>query len=174
MIINKFHYRQLNDVQRKYFDATTLELRQRLNYAFRNPVLDDETSGTFGKYSKSENLYKIKYFNRINKQLQPIPFERYYYLLNVGVDSKGSFVEYVMVYDKLYDPVIRLIYILAVCALLCYFYYSYSIGAMSMVSAIALGLIVLSSIIIMFKKSNESEEECKKVDRIIAKTISEL
>ena len=174
MIINKFHYKQLTEPEKVYIDATTLEIRQKLNSVFKTPTAEDDMTGIFGKYYKLDKMYKIKYIYTRNKQLQPMTFERYHYLLDVNEDSNGAYVEYAMVYDKLYDPLIRVVYILAVCAVLFYLYNSTSKGVMSPFSAITLGSIILASVVLVFKKSKESKEECAKANALIKKVISEI
>lgn len=172
MNINKFHYKQLTEPCKIYLDETALEIRQRLNMAFKTPINDEnEVTGIYGKYSKSEKLYKIKYIYARNRQLQPMLYERYYYLLEIGEDSKGAYVEYVMVYDKLYDPVIRIIYILAVFGIILYLYKAYATGVMMAFSAIALSVIALLSTILVFKKSKESQQECSKGEKTLKSLI---
>lgn len=172
MNINKFHYKQLTEPCRIYLDETTLEIRQRLNMAFKTPINDeDETTGIYGKYYKSEKLYKIKYIYARNRQLQPMLYERYYYLLEIGEDSKGAYVEYVMVYDKLYDPFIRIVYILAVIGIILYLYKAYITGVMMSFSAIALSVIALLSTMLVFKKSKESQQECSKGEKTLKSLI---
>lgn len=172
MNINNFHYKQMSEPCKIYLDETALEIRQRLNMAFKTPINDEnEVTGIYGKYSKSEKLYKIKYIYARNRQLQPMLYERYYYLLEIGEDSKGAYVEYVMVYDKLYDPVIRIIYILAVFGIILYLYKAYATGVMMAFSAIALSVIALLSTILVFKKSKESQQECSKGEKTLKSLI---
>lgn len=174
MQINKIHYEQLEETKRIYINATTLKIREKLNNAFRNPTVEDDMTGIFGKFYKLDKMYKVKYIYERNKQLQPMTFDRYHYLLDVGEDDKGTYIEYAMVYDKLYDPLIRLVYILAIFAVLGYLYYAQSIGAMSLMSAVVLGLIVAASVILVFKKSKESQEECKKADALLQILIDKI
>ena len=174
MEINKIHYKQLSESKKIYIDASTLKIREKLNIAFKSPTAEDDMTGIFGKYYKLDKLYKVKYIYTRNKQLQPMTFDRYHYLLDVGQDENGSYIEYAMVYDKLYDPLIRLVYILAVCAVLGYLFYAQSLGAMNKMSAVVLGLIVTASIILVFKKSKESVEECQKAEILLKKLISDI
>lgn len=174
MEINKLHYKQLSETKKIYIDATTLKIREKLNIAFKNPTAEDDMTGIFGKYYKLDKMYKVKYIYTRNKQLQPMTFDRYHYLLDVGEDQNGSYVEYAMVYDKLYDPLIRVVYIVAVFAILAYLLYSYKLGAMSIFSAGVLGAIVVSSIVLVFKKSKESQEECQKAEILFKNLISEI
>ena len=174
MEINKIHYEQLSEPQKIYFDLPTIKIREKLNVAFKNPTCEDDMTGIFGKYYKLDKMYKIKYIFERNKQLQPQTFERFYYLLDVGEDENGSYIEYVMVYDKLFDPLIRLVYILAVCAVLAYLYYVYSQEAMQAFSAITLGVIVMSSVVLVFKKSKESASECEKAEKLLKKLIIDI
>ena len=174
MEINKIHYKQLTDTQKIYLDAPTVKIREKLNATFKNPTAEDDLTGIFGKFDKIDKMYKVKYIYTRNKQLQPMTFERYHYLLDVGEDANGSYIEYAMVYDKLYDPLIRLVYLLAVCAVLAYLYYVTIKGTMSSFSAITLGIIVLASLALVFKKSKESKEECAKGEVLIKNIISEL
>lgn len=174
MEINKIHYKQLSEPKRIYIDATTLKIREKLNIAFKTPTAEDDMTGIFGKYYKLDKLYKVKYIYTRNKQLQPMTFDRYYYLLDVGEDENGSYVEYAMVYDKLYDPLIRIVYIVAVFGILAYLLYSYKLGAMSIFSAGVLGAIVVASIALVFKKSKESQEECQKAENLFKNLVSDI
>ena len=174
MEINKIRYKKLSDTKKIYLDATTLKIREKLNIAFKTPTAEDDMTGIFGKFYKLDKMYKVKYIYTRNKQLQPMTFDRYHYLLDVGEDEKGSYVEYAMVYDKLYDPLIRLVYILAVCAVLGYLYYAQSLGAMSMMSAVVLGLIVTASVVLVFKKPKETQEECQKAETLLKRLIEQI
>ena len=174
MNINKTHYKVLGEPKKVYLDMTTPEIRQKLNIAFKNPTAEDDLTGIFGKFYKLDKMYKVKYIYTRNKQLQPQTFERYHYLLDVGEDSQGSYIEYVMVYDKLYDPVIRLVYILAVCAVLAYLFYNYKLGVMNAFSAGVLGVLIAASVILVFKKGKETLEECLKVENLLLNLIKEI
>ncbi len=174
MEINKTHYKILGETQKIYLDMTTLEIREKLNLAFKNPTAEDDMTGVFGKYSKMDKMYKLKYIYTRNRQLQPMTFDRYHYLVDIGEDEAGSYIEYVMVYDKLFDPLIRFVYILAVCAIIAYLFYLFKNGAMSKFSAAFLsGLIALSTVLV-FKKAKESAEECQKAGKLFEKLISEM
>lgn len=174
MEINKFHYKQLTEPKKIYIDATTLKIREKLNVAFKTPTAEDDMTGIFGKFNKLDKMYKVKYIYSRNKQLQPMTFDRYHYLVDVGEDENGSYIEYAMVYDKLYDPLIRLVYIIAVFAVLVYLLYSYKLGAMSVFSAGVLGTIVVASVVLVFKKSKESKEKCQKAEVLLKKLISDI
>lgn len=174
MNINKTHYKVLSEPKKVYLDMSTLEIHQKLNVAFKNPTAEDDLTGVFGKFDKLDKMYKVKYIFTRNKQLQPMTFERYHYLLDVGEDSQGSYIEYTMVYDKLYDPVIRLVYILAVCAVLAYLFYNYKTGVMNVFSAGVLGVLVASSVILVFKRGKETQEECLKAEELLLNLIKEM
>ena len=174
MEINKIHYKQLTETKKIYIDATTLKIREKLNVAFKNPTAEDDMTGIFGKFNKLDKMYKLKYIHTRNKQLQPMTFDRYHYLVDVGSDENGSYIEYAMIYDKLYDPLIRLVYIIAVFAVLTYLLYAYKLGTMSVFSAGVLGAIVVSSVVLVFKKSKETVEECKKTENLFKKFISDI
>ncbi len=174
MEINKFHYKQLTEPKKIYIDATTLKIREKLNVAFKTPTAEDDMTGIFGKFYKLDKMYKVKYIYTRNKQLQPMTFDRYHYLVDVGSDENGSYIEYAMVYDKLYDPLIRLTYILAVFGILAYLFYLYKLNAMSVFSAGILGLIIVASVGLVFKKSKETEEECKKAENLFENLISDI
>lgn len=174
MEINKFHYKQLTEPKKIYIDATTLKIREKLNVAFKTPTAEDDMTGIFGKFYKLDKMYKVKYIYTRNKQLQPMTFDRYHYLVDVGSDENGSYIEYAMVYDKLYDPLIRLTYILAVFGILAYIFYLYKLNAMSVFSAGILGLIIVASVGLVFKKSKETEEECKKAENLFKNLISDI
>lgn len=174
MEINKIHYKQLSEPKKIYIDASTLKIREKLNVAFKTPTAEDDMTGIFGKFYKLDKMYKVKYIYTRNKQLQPMTFDRYHYLVDIGEDENGSYIEYAMVYDKLYDPFIRLVYIIAVFAVLAYLLYSYKLGAMSIFSAGVLGAIVLVSVALVFKKSKESQEECQKAENLFKNLISDI
>lgn len=174
MNINKTHYKVLSEPQKVYLDLTTLEIRQKLNVAFKSPTAEEDMTGIFGKFYKLDKMYKVKYIYTRNKQLQPQTFDRYHYLADVGEDEKGAYIEYAMVYDKLYDPLIRLVYIVAVLAVLGYLFYSYKAGAMNIFTSGVLGVVVFASVFLVFKKSKESAEECKKAEALFKKLVSEL
>ncbi len=174
MTINKFHYKQLSEVKKIYVDASTLKIREKLNVAFKTPTAEDDMTGIFGKFYKLDKMYKVKYIYTRNKQLQPMTFDRYHYLVDVGSDENGSYIEYVMVYDKLYDPLIRLTYVLAVFGILAYLFYLFKLNAMSVFSAGVLGTIIVASVGLVFKKSKETEVECKKAENLFKNLISDI
>ena len=174
MEINKFHYKQLTEPKKIYIDATTLKIREKLNAAFKTPTAEDDMTGIFGKFNKLDKMYKLKYIHTRNKQLQPMTFDRYHYLVDIDEDENGSYIEYVMVYDKLYDPLIRLVYILAVCVVLGYLYYVYINDGMSLFSSLILSAVVLASVALVFKKSKESKEECQKAENLLKNFISDI
>lgn len=174
MNINKTHYKVLSETKKIYLDMTTLEIREKLNFAFKNPTAEDDMTGIFGKYYKLDKMYKLKYIYTRNKQLQPMTFDRYHYLVDIGEDEKGSYIEYVMVYDKLFDPLIRLVYILAVCAIIAYLFYLYKSNVMEKFSAGFMSILIALSTALVFKKAKESEEECKKAEKLFQKLVSEL
>lgn len=174
MIINKTHYKILGEVKKIYLDMSTIQIREKLNILLKTPTAEDDLTGIFGKFYKLDKMYKVKYIYTRNKQLQPMTFERYHYLVDVGEDENGSYIEYAMVYDKLYDPLIRITYILAVVAVLAYLMYSYKLGAMSIFSAGVLGAIVVASVALVFKKSKETKEECQKAEELFINLVSEM
>lgn len=174
MEINKFHYKVLSEPQKIYLNIPTVKIREKLNVAFKNPTCEDDMTGIFGKYAKLDKMYKVKYIHSRNKQLQPETFDRYHYLLDVGEDEKGTYIEYAMVYDKLYDPLIRLVYILVVCAVLAYLYYMYSQKVMTSLSAGVLGVVISATVFLVFKKSKETAEECKKAEALLKKFMLEI
>lgn len=174
MEINKTRYKVLEKPHKLYLDMTTLEIREKLNIAFLKPVSEDDMTGILGKYLKADKLYRIKYIYTRNKQLQPQTFDRYYYLLDVDEDEKGTFIEYMLVYDKLFEPLVRTAYILAALAVAAYLAYMGYKNAISRFSAGVLIIIVLSTVGVIFKKPKETAEECKKAERIIEKIISDL
>ena len=174
MEINKFHYKQLTEPKKIYIDATTLKIREKLNVAFKTPTAEDDMTGIFGKFNKLDKMYKLKYIHTRNKQLQPMTFDRYHYFVDIDEDENGSYIEYAMVYDKLYDPLIRLVYIIAVFAVLAYLLYAYKLGAMSIFSSGVLGAIVTASVALVFKKSKESKEECQKAEILFKNLVSDI
>lgn len=174
MNINKTHYKVLSEPKKIYLDMSTLEIRQRLNTAFKTPTAEEDMTGILGKFYKLDKMYKLKYIYKRNNQLQPMTFDRYHYLVDIGEDEKGAYIEYVMVYDKLYDPLIRLVYVLAVCAVLAYLFYLYKKQVMGMTSASVLGVLVALSTVLVFKKAKESAEECRKAEVLFEKIIEEI
>ena len=174
MEINKTRYKVLEKPHKLYLDMTTLKIREKLNIAFRKPVSEDDMTGILGKYLKADKLYRIKYIYTRNKQLQPQTFDRYYYLLDVDEDENGTFIEYMLVYDKLFEPLVRTAYILAALAVAAYLAYMGYKNAISRFSAGVMIIIVLSTVCVIFKKPKETAEECKKAERIIEKIISDL
>lgn len=174
MNINKTHYKVLSKTKKVYLDKTTLEIRERLNALLKTPTAEEDLTGIYGKFYKLDKMYKVKYIYTRNKQLQPMTFERYHYLVDIGEDKKGSYIEYAMVYDKLYDPLIRLVYILAVLGILGYLMYSYKLGAMSIFSAGVLGAVIVASVALVFKKSKESQEECQKAEKLFLNLIKDI
>ena len=174
MNINKTHYKILSEPKKVYLDMSTLEIRQKLNHSFKNPTAEDDLTGIYGKFYKLDKMYKVKYIYTRNKQLQPMTYERYHYLLDVCEDEQGAYIEYAMVYDKLYDPIIRLVYILAVCAVLAYLFYNYKTGVMNSFSAGVLGVLIAASVILVFKKGRETEEECSKTEQLLLNLITDM
>ena len=174
MNINKMHYKVLTEPKKIYLNMTTLEIREKLNLKFKNPTSEEDMTGIFGKYHKLDKMYKMKYIYKRNKQLQPQTFDRYHYLVDIGEDDKGSYIEYVMVYDKLFDPLIRLTYIVAACAVIAYLFYLYKTETMQQSSTIIMSGIILLSSVLVFKKAKETQEECSKAEELFEKLISEL
>lgn len=174
MYINKTHYKVMDEPKKIYVDLSSLELREKLNVAFKKPTAEDDMTGIFGKYDKLDKMYKLKYIYTRNKQLQPLTFDRFHYLVDIGEDANGTFIEYVMVYDKLFDPLIRLVYIFAVCAIIGYLFYLFKNGAMSKFSAAFLSGLICLSVALVFKKAKESAEECKKAEILFKKLVSEI
>lgn len=174
MEIKKLHYKVLKEPEKIYVNMSTVEIREKLNMAFKTPTSEDDMTGIFGKYNKLDKMYKVKYIYTRNNQLQPQTFDRYHYLVDIGEDSNGTFVEYAMVYDKLFDPLIRLVYILAVCAIIAYLYYLYKNGAMQKITSMGMSVIIALSSILVFKKSKETQEECLKAEILFKKLIDEI
>ncbi len=174
MEISKIHYKVLSEPEKVYFNISTLTLREKLNVAFKNPTVEDDMTGIFGKFYKLDKKYKLKYIYSRNKQLQPQTYERFYYLVDIGEDENGTFVEYVMVYDRLYDPIIRLVYIVAACAIIGYLFYLFKNGTMSKISAGILSCLITLSIALVFKKTKESQEICKKAEGLFKNLLREI
>ena len=174
MKINKRKYKIIGESHKIYCDMPTVKLREKLNVALSKPYSEDDMTGILGKYLKREDLYRVKYIFSRNRQLQPRTFDRYYLLAEVDSDENGSYVEYVMVYDKLFEPLIRTVYILAAAAAIVYLYYMYRKQVMNVFSAGVLAAIIVASALVMFKKSNETAEECKKAEKILKRLIFDL
>ena len=174
MDINKTHYKVIDEPKKIYVDLSSLELREKLNVAFKKPTAEDDMTGIFGKYDKLDKMYKVKYIYTRNKQLQPLTFDRFYYLVDIGEDSNGTYIEYAMVYDKLFDPLIRLVYILAVFGILAYLFYLFKNGAMSKFSAFFLSGLISLSVVLVFKKAKESAEVCKKAEILFKNLVSKI
>ena len=60
MEINKTHYKVLGESKKIHVNMTTLEAREKLNIAFKNPTAEDDMTGIFGKYSKNPPAKKIQ------------------------------------------------------------------------------------------------------------------
>lgn len=174
MEINKIHYKVLRDPEKIYLNMSTVEIREKLNTAFKTPTAEDDMTGIFGKYNKLDKMYKLKYIYTRNNQLQPQTFERYHYLIDIGEDEKGAFVEYAMVFDKLYDPLIRLVYILAVCAVIVYLFYLYKNNAMQKTTSMVMSVIIALSSVLVFKKAKETQDECAKAESLFKKLLDEI
>jgi|GEM_PF-6673839 len=174
MNINKTHYKILNETKKIYFNMSTLEIREKLNRCFKTPTIEEDMTGISGKFAKIDKLYKVKYIHSRDKQMQPQTFDRYHYLLDVGEDEKGSYIEYAMVYDKLYDPLIRFVYIFAVFAVIAYLYYQYIHNNISNVSAIALSALIIASVTLVFKKSKENADKCKSAEVLLENLLKDL
>lgn len=174
MRINKLRYKILSEPKKIYLDMPTVKIREKLNIAFINPTAEEDMTGIFGKYNKLDKMYKVKYIHSRNNQLQPQTYDRYCYLLDVGEDENGAYIEYAMVYDKLYEPLVRIVYIVAVLAVLGYLYYAYSKNAMSWWSAGVLGIIVSATVLIVLKKPKENAATCKKTEEFLLKLVDEF
>lgn len=174
MEINKIHYKVLKEPEKIYLDMSTVEIREKLNMAFKTPTAEDDMTGIFGKYNKFDKMYKVKYIYTRNNQLQPQTFDRYHYLVDVGEDEKGTYVEYAMVYDRLFDPLIRLVYVLAACAVIAYLFYLYKNNAMQKTTATVMSVIIALSSFLVFKKAKETQEECAKAEILFKKLIDEI
>lgn len=174
MEINKLHYKILSEPTKVYLDMSTVEIREKLNVAFKTPTVEDDMTGIFGKYYKLDKMYKVKYIYSRNNQLQPQTFDRYHYLVDIGEDERGSYVEYVMVYDRLFDPLIRFVYILAVCAIIAYLFYLYENNVMQKFSAMFMSAIIALSSLLVFKKSKETQAECSKAEVLFKKLIQDI
>lgn len=174
MKINKLHYKVLKEPEKIYIDMSTIEIRENLNMAFKTPTAEDDMTGIFGKYNKLDKMYKLKYIYTRNNQLQPQTFDRYHYLVDIGEDEKGTYVEYAMVYDRLFDPLIRLVYIIAVCAIIAYLFYLYKNNAMQKITTMGMSIIIALSSILVFKKSKETREECEKAEVLFKKLLNEI
>ena len=174
MEINKIHYKVLKESEKIYLDMSTVEIREKLNLSFKTPTVEDDMTGIFGKYDKLDKMYKVKYIYTRNNQLQPQTFDRYHYLVDIGEDEKGTYIEYTMVYDKLVDPLIRLVYVIAVCAIIAYLFYLNKNGAMQKMSTMVMSIIIALSSVLVFKKSRETKEECEKAENLFKKLIDEI
>ena len=174
MEINKIHYKVLKEPEKIHLDMSTVEVREKLNLTFKTPTAEDDMTGIFGKYNKLDKLYKLKYIYTRNNQLQPQTFDRYHYLVDVGEDEKGTYVEYAMVYDRLFDPLIRLVYILAACAIIAYLFYLYKNNAMQKTTSMVMSVIIALSSVLVFKKAKETKEECEKAEILFKKLIDEI
>ena len=174
MEINKIHYKVLKESKKIYLDMSTVEIREKLNLSFKTPTVEDDMTGIFGKYDKLDKMYKVKYIYTRNNQLQPQTFDRYHYLVDIGEDEDGTYVEYAMVYDKLVDPLIRLVYVIAVCAIIAYLFYLTKNGVMQKMSSIVMSVIIALSSVLVFKKSRETKEEFEKAEILFKKIIDEI
>jgi len=174
MEINKIHYKIFKEPEKIYLDMTTVEVREKLNLAFKTPTAEDDMTGIFGKYNKLDKMYKLKYIYTRNNQLQPQTFDRYHYLVDIGEDENGTYVEYAMVYDRLFDPLIRLVYVIAACAIIAYLFYLYRNDAMQKTTALVMSMIIALSSVLVFKKAKETKEECEKAEILFKKLLKEI
>lgn len=176
MKINKYRYKIINESEKYYIEESEEEARIKINSSLMRVIVDDEDElrGAVGRYLKYEGLYRLKYIYTRNKQLQPQTFDRYFYLLDICEDEKGVYIQYALVYDKLFEPLIRITYILAALGIIAYLFYAYSVNAMSRSAAVILSVIVAGTVVIMFKKSKESSEECANAEKYIQKFLKNL
>lgn len=174
MKINKFQYEIIGEIKRQYVESSTLKIKENLNMTFKAPVTDSDTTGIYGKYLKRQGLYRIKYIHSRNNQLQPQTYDRYYYLVEIGEDEKGSYIEYAMVHDKLYDPLIRIVYLFVSLAACAYLYYMYISKILSSSAAGVLGAVILLTVLVTFKKSKESADKVQPAENIIEKLFENM
>lgn len=174
MNINNRKYKAVGESRKIYCDLPAVKLREKLNIALSKSINEDDMTGILGKYLKKEGIYRIKYIYERNRQLQPRTFDRYYLLAEIGSDEDGTYVEYVMVYDKLFEPFVRTVYIFAAAAAIAYLYYMYRRQVMNIFSAGVLSVIIAATVPVMFKKSKETAEECKKAEKILYHIISDF
>lgn len=171
MKLNRKHYKVIENPRKAYFDMTTLELRQKLNMAFSKTISEDDMTGILGKYQKNKDRYKVKYIFSRNAQLQPRTYERYYVLAEVGEDDNGTYLEYALVYDRFYEPIVRISYILTVLLLIACMMFLMKKEMLDKVSAYTLSAICTATIVVVFKKSRETEEISRKTLKILEKNI---
>lgn len=171
MNLNKYRYKIVEEPRKMYFDCETEELKSKLDIAFAKTVKEDETTGILGKYKKHSNRYKIKYIYSRNAELQPKTFERYFVLAETGADESGAYIEYALVYDKLFEPLVRISYILTVLLIISCFMTLMQKGLIDKTTAYTLSLVSASTVIVIFKKSKETAEESKKTLKIFEKLL---
>lgn len=164
-------YKVLETYDKIYFDISLEDLRRKLDALFSKTVSEDDMTGVLGKYLKNKKLYRIKYIYSRNAQLQPRTYERHYILASAGEDSKGTYLEYVFVYDRYFEPTVRLAYCLtAALVIACMIYLMYN-DKLDIISCVVLSSVALFTVLVTFKKPKENIEECKKSAEILKNTV---
>lgn len=174
MKLNKYRYKVIEGAKKEYFYMSSVELRQKLNIAFEKSIQEEELTGVIGKYQKHGDRYKIKYIYTRNAQLQPKTYERYFLLAEVGTDEKGTYAEYALVYDRLFEPLVRISYVLTVLLIIGCLLLLMKNERLDRFSAYALSLIAAATVPVVFKKSRETEETSRKTVDIFEKTLKNL
>ncbi len=174
MKINKFKYEALGEIKKIYLNNDTIKIREKLNKLFKSSLSNEDGTGILCKYLKKEGLYRIKYIFKRNAQLQPITMERYYYLVSVDSDDNGTFIEYVMVYDKTYEPLVRVSYILVALFIALFLLYKYKTGDLSSFSVGFLIFMIACTVFLILRKSNETADLCRKAEKIFCDYLLNL
>lgn len=174
MELNKLRYKILNGSEKVYFSISEEELRKKLNDKFSKSVAEDDMTGILGKYKKHNDFYKIKYIYTRNNQLQPKTADRYYIIAKTGTDEKGTYLEHLRVYDRFVDPMIRISYVFTVTLIILCLFYLMSKNMLDKFSTYILSGVAFSTVFIVMKKPNESEEYSKKAEVLLKKLIVSL
>lgn len=174
MKLNKYRYKVIEEPKRLYFDTESVELRQKLNTAFLKSVQKDEMTGIVGKYKKRSDLYKVKYIYSRNAQLQPKTYERYYMLAEVGTDETGAYAEYALVYDRLFEPLVRISYVLTVLLLIACIMFCAEKKLLDKFSAYAISAVAALTVPVIFKKSCETAGKSRETVKIFEKLLKSL
>lgn len=171
MKLNKHRFKIIEEPEKVYYNAKSVELRQKLNIAFSKSVQENEMTGILGKYQKQSDTYKIKYIYSRNAQLQPRTFERHYLIVSVGEDKNGAYVEYTLVYDRFIEPLIKISYLFTVAILILCMIFLMNKQMISKLSAYMLSAICAASSLVLLKKPKETAEESRKIIAIFEKII---
>ncbi len=131
-------------------------------------------TGILGKKLKRGNMYKIKYIHSRNNQLQPRTYERYYLLAETGEDENGVFLECVQVHDRLFEPIVKIAYIFTAALIIACLFFLVHRKSLDKASAYTISAVAAASVLLLFKKTNESADCCEKAEKVLKKYFSDI